>query len=108
MALTQSSGVAVRAGLVFQAVGLNEHLKVALREAGVNVVVEIIANALSLNKIREANLDVFVVNLDPELEDSLEELTDMLDQMRRPVIFNDGAASSGLAGWDQARNHDRQ
>ncbi len=103
MALKQSSGVAVRAGLVFQAVGLNEHLKVALRDAGVNVVVEIIANALSLDLIREANLDVFVVNLDPELEDSLEELTDMLDQMRRPVIFNDGAASSGLSGWDQAR-----
>ena len=103
MALKQNSGVAVRAGLVFQAVGLNEHLKVALRDAGVNVVVEIIANALSLNLIREANLDVFVVNLDPELEDSLEELTDMLDQMRRPVIFNDGAASSGLSGWDQAR-----
>ena len=103
MALTQSSGVSVRAGLVFQAVGLNEHLKIALRDAGVNVVVEITANALSLDKIREANLDVFVVNLDPELEDSLEELTDMLDQMRRPVIFNDGAASSGLAGWDQAR-----
>lgn len=103
MALTQNSGVAVRAGLVFQAVGLNEHLKIALRDAGVNVVLEIIANALSLDKIREANLDVFVVNLDPELEDSLEELTDMLDQMRRPVIFNDGAASSGLSGWDQAR-----
>jgi len=103
MALTQSSGVAVRAGLVFQAVGLNEHLKIALRDVGVTVVVEIIANALSLEQIREANLDVFVVNLDPELEDSLEELTDMLDQMRRPVIFNDGAASSGLAGWDQAR-----
>ena len=103
MALTQSSSVAVRAGLVFQAVGLNEHLKIALRDAGVNVVVEITANALSLDKIREANLDVFVVNLDPELEDSLEELTDMLDQMRKPVIFNDGAASSGLAGWDQAR-----
>ena len=103
MALLQSSGVPVRAGLVFQAVGLNEHLKVALRDAGVNVVLEIFANAMSLDKIREANLDVFVVNLDPELEDSLEELTDMLDQMRRPVIFNDGAASSGLSGWDQAR-----
>ena len=103
MASTQNSGVAVRAGLVFQAVGLNEHLKIALRDAGVNVVVEITANALSLDKILEANLDVFVVNLDPELEDSLEALTDMLDQMRKPVIFNDGAASSGLAGWDQAR-----
>ena len=103
MALLQGSGVAVRAGLVFQAVGLNEHLKVALHDAGVNVVLEIFANAMSLDKIREANLDVFVVNLDPELEDSLEEITDMLDQMRRPVIFNDGAASSGLSGWDQAR-----
>jgi chemosensory pili system protein ChpB (putative protein-glutamate methylesterase) len=103
MASSQSSVVAVRAGLVYQAVGLNEHLKIALRDAGVNVVIEILANALSLEVIQGAKLDVFVVNLDPELEDSLEALTDMLDQVRRPVIFNDGAASSGLSGWDQAR-----
>ncbi len=103
MASSQNSVAAVRAGLVYQAVGLNEHLKVALHDAGVNVVLEILANALSLEVIQRASLDVFVVNLDPELEDSLEALTDMLDQVRRPVIFNDGAASSGLSGWDQAR-----
>jgi hypothetical protein len=98
-----NAGKSVRAGLVYQAVGLNDHLKVALSEAGVNVVVETLANALSLDAIRAALVDVFVVNLDPELEDHLDELTDMLDKMRCPVIFNDGAASSSLGGWDQAR-----
>lgn len=103
MASTQSSHSTVRAGLVYQAVGLNEHLKVALGDAGVDVVVECLADRLVVEQIRSSNLDVFVVNLDPELEDHLDEVTDLLDQIRRPVIFNDGAASSGLGGWDQAR-----
>ena len=103
MASTQSSHSTVRAGLVYQAVGLNEHLKIALGDAGVDVVVECLADRLVVDQIRASNLDVFVVNLDPELEDHLEQVTDLLDQIRRPVIFNDGAASSGLGGWDQAR-----
>lgn len=103
MASTQSSHSTVRAGLVYQAVGLNEHLKVALGDAGVDVVVECLADRLVVDQIKSSNLDVFVVNLDPELEDHLDEVTDLLDQIRRPVIFNDGAASSGLGGWDQAR-----
>jgi hypothetical protein len=103
MASAQSSSSTVRAGLVYQAVGLNDHLKVALSEAGVNVVLECLADKLVLASIRASNLDVFVVNLDPQLEDHLDELTEMLDQMRCPVIFNDGAASSSLGGWDQAR-----
>lgn len=103
MASMQSSHSTIRAGLVYQAVGLNEHLKVALGVAGVDVVVECLADRLVVDQIRSSNLDVFVVNLDPELEDHLDEVTDLLDQIRRPVIFNDGAASSGLGGWDQAR-----
>ena len=103
MASMQSSHSTIRAGLVYQAVGLNEQLKVALGVAGVDVVVECLADRLVVDQIRSSNLDVFVVNLDPELEDHLDEVTDLLDQIRRPVIFNDGAASSGLGGWDQAR-----
>jgi chemosensory pili system protein ChpB (putative protein-glutamate methylesterase) len=102
MALAQNK-TSVRAGLVFQALGLNEHLRVALAEAGVNVVAESLANQLVSSQIEHAQIDVFVVNLDPELEDHLDELTELLDRSNRPVIFNDGAASAGLAGWDQAR-----
>jgi len=92
----------IRAALVFQAVQLGQHLRIALAEAGIEVVAESQANALSSSGFDES-LDVFVVNLDPELEDHLDEVSDLLDRYERPVIFNDGAASSGLAGWDQAR-----
>jgi len=92
----------IRAALVFQAVQLGQHLRVALAEAGIEVVAESRANALADSGFDDS-IDVFVVNLDPELEDHLEEVSDLLDRYKRPVIFNDGAASSGLAGWDQAR-----
>ncbi len=106
MASLQTStqtNISLRAGLIYQAVGLNQHLKVALGEAGVNVVSESMADRLNLAQLRSDQLDVFVVNLDPELEDHLDDVTDILDQLARPVIFNDGSSSSNLAGWDQAR-----
>jgi chemosensory pili system protein ChpB (putative protein-glutamate methylesterase) len=93
----------VRAGLVYQALSLNEHLRVALGNAGVEVVAESLANNLANSNLDSAQIDVFVVNLDPDLEDHLDDLTELLDRTNRPVIFNDGAASSSLAGWDQAR-----
>ena len=92
----------IRAALVFQAVQLGQHLRTALAEAGIEVVAESQANALPSPNFDDS-LDVFVVNLDPELEDHLDDVSDLLDRYQRPVIFNDGAASSGLAGWDQAR-----
>ena len=96
------SGQKIRAALVFQAVQLGQHLRIALAEAGIDVVAESQAKTLATSGF-DATLDVFVVNLDPELEDHLDEISDLLDRYERPVIFNDGAASSGLAGWDQAR-----
>jgi chemosensory pili system protein ChpB (putative protein-glutamate methylesterase) len=96
------SGQKIRAALVFQAVQLGQHLRTALAEAGIDVVAESTAKSLAASGF-DATLDVFVVNLDPELEDHLDEVSDLLDRYERPVIFNDGAASSGLAGWDQAR-----
>jgi hypothetical protein len=96
------SEVPIRAALVFQAVQLGQHLRQALSDAGINVVQESQANQLSASGFSDA-LDVFVVNLDPELEDHLDDISDLLDRYARPVIFNDGPASAGLAGWDQAR-----
>lgn len=100
-AVLQNSSV--RAGLVYQAVTLGQHLKQALDEAGVHVVLECQAHGINAEALLAAGLDVFVVNLDPELEDHLDEVADMLDRFDCPVIYNDGATSSGLAGWDQAR-----
>jgi chemosensory pili system protein ChpB (putative protein-glutamate methylesterase) len=102
MALAQNNRT-VRAGLIYQALSLNEHLRVALGNAGVEVIAESPADKLNGSGLDSANIDVFVVNLDPELEDHLDDLTELLDRLNRPVIFNDGAASASLAGWDQAR-----
>lgn len=100
-AVLQNSSV--RAGLVYQAVTLGQHLKQALEEAGVHVVLECQAHGMNEEVLIAAGLDVFVVNLDPELEDHLDQVADILDRFDCPVIYNDGATSSGLAGWDQAR-----
>jgi chemotaxis response regulator CheB/predicted transcriptional regulator len=93
----------IRAGLIFQAVGLGEHLRTALSEVGVSVVQETAAASISTDTFNQQQIDVFVVNLDPELEDHLDDVADALDQYDRPVIYNDGAASARLQGWDQAR-----
>lgn len=93
----------LRAALVFQAVQLNDPLKAALAGAGIDVVFEGKADGINRSSLKDARPQVFVVNLDPDLEDHLDELTELLDEYDRPVIFNDAAASNTLSGWDQAR-----
>lgn len=93
----------LRAALVFQAVQLNDPLKSALAGAGIDVVFEGKADGINRSSLKDARPQVFVVNLDPDLEDHLDELTELLDEYDRPVIFNDAAASNTLSGWDQAR-----
>lgn len=100
---TEAATGSLRAALVFQAVQLNEPLKAALAGAGVEVVYESKADGIDRGSLKDARPQVFVVNLDPDLEDHLDDLTELLDEYDRPVIFNDAAASNSLSGWDQAR-----
>ncbi|MCU0754590.1 MAG: chemotaxis protein CheB [Xanthomonadales bacterium] len=93
----------MRAAVVYQAVHLGAPFKDALRDNGVDVVYESTADHLDAQRIRSEGVQVFLVNLDPDLEEYLDQVTDVLDSFDRPVIFNDGHSSANLSGWDQAR-----
>lgn len=98
-----SKPVTMRAAVLYQAMHLGVPLKEALRDNGVEVVYESTANQLDAERIATEGVQVFVVNLDPDLEEYLDEVTDLLDRFDRPVIFNDANSSASLSGWDQAR-----
>lgn len=93
----------IRIALVFQQDDGTQVLRTALANAGVVVAVESRASALDPTTIFASDVDAIVVNLDAELEELLDEVTDALDSARQPVIYNDPAASSDLSGWDRAR-----
>ncbi len=78
-------------------------LKAALANAGVRIAAECKASALDAVAILGSGADAIVVNLDADLADLLDDVTDALDASERPVIFNDPSASSDLSGWDRAR-----
>lgn len=92
----------IRVALVFEQEAGSQALRAALANAGVHVVQERKASQLGGAALAE-DVDAIVVNLDPELEELLDEVTDVLDRASQPVIFNDPAASSDLSGWDRAR-----
>jgi hypothetical protein len=93
----------IRVALVFQQEEGVLALRAALANAGVVVAIECRATALDAAAILASNVDAIIVNLDPELDDLLDEVTDALDSAAQPVIFNDPSASSDLSGWDRAR-----
>lgn len=93
----------IRVALVYEQEAGSELLRTALANAGVQIAVQRRASALDADAVLASEVDAIVVNLDPELEDLLDTVTEVLDRARQPVIFNDPAASSDLSGWDRAR-----
>lgn len=93
----------VRIALVFQQAEGSAALRTALANAGVIVAAETRADAIDQAALEAADVDAIVVNVDPELEELLDEVMERLDGLSQPVIYNDPAASSDLSGWDRAR-----
>ncbi len=93
----------IRVALVFEQDAGTQGLRTALANAGVTIAMECRASALDSSAILSTAVDAIVVNLDAELEELLDEVTEALDLATQPVIYNDPAASSDLSGWDRAR-----
>lgn len=98
-----STEAPIRAGLIFQQRQSADQLKRALREAGIDLAVELDVEALRAGQLDQQDVEVYIVNLESELEDLLDEVTELLDATDRPVVYNDAGVSSDLSGWDQAR-----
>ncbi|HEX5124081.1 MAG TPA: chemotaxis protein CheB [Rhodanobacteraceae bacterium] len=86
-----------------QARELGRHLRDALTSMGTPIVYEAAPRELDLAALESSGARVVVVNLDPEVEEALDEVYGLLEDDRYCVVFNDASASSSLSGWDQAR-----
>lgn len=93
----------IRVALIYQQAEGTDSLRTALANAGVGIAIECKADALRADTLKDHAVDAIVVNLDPELEDLLDSVTEALDLVTEPVMYNDPAASSDLSGWDRAR-----
>ncbi|RDS84652.1 chemotaxis protein CheB [Dyella monticola] len=90
--------------LLFDDVELGGHLRSALSEHGARIAHEGPVNSFDADKLRQAGVDVLVVNLDESVDDAaLDRIYELAGSGDIPVVFNDAQASGGLGGWDRAR-----
>lgn len=89
--------------LLYQAAALHEHLKLALTELGAQVVYETETGKFDRASLESSGARVVVINLDPQVEEDIEQLDELLVDDALKVVFNDGEVSSRLEGWDAAR-----
>lgn len=94
----------VAAALLFDDVELGGHLRAALSEYGARIAHEGPVSSFDVVKLRQAGVNVLVVNLDDSVDDTaLDLIYELVAAGDIPVVFNDAQASRGLDGWDRAR-----
>jgi chemosensory pili system protein ChpB (putative protein-glutamate methylesterase) len=90
--------------LFFDDAELGTHLRNALSEYGAQIAHEGPLSSFEETKLRQAGVDVLVVNLDDAVDDAtLDHLYGLIGSGDIQVVFNDAQASRGLEGWDRAR-----
>lgn len=95
---------ATAVALFFDDAELGGHLRTALSEYGARIAHEGPLGSFDEKALRNAGVDVLVVNLDEAVdEDALNRIDGLVKSGQMPVVFNDGQASRGLDGWDRAR-----
>jgi chemotaxis response regulator CheB len=90
--------------LFFDDAELGAHLRNALSEYGARIAHEGPIGTFDENALRNAGVDVLVVNLDEAVDEAtLDRLYGLVKAGKTPVVFNDAQASRQLDGWDRAR-----
>lgn len=89
--------------LLYAAQGLQSHLKDALAELGARVVYDAAAAQFDRSALDASGARVVLVNLEPDADDGIDALGDLLADDALKVVFNDAEVSSRLQGYDQAR-----
>ena len=89
--------------LLYAAQGLQSHLKDALAELGARVVYDAAAAKFDRSALHASGARVVLVNLEPDADDGIDALGDLLADDALKVVFNDAEVSSRLQGHDQAR-----
>lgn len=95
---------ATAVALLFDDAELGSHLRTALSEHGARIAHEGPISSFDVGKLRQAGVEVLVVNLDDSVDDSaLDLINELVGSGDISVVFNDAQASRGLDGWDRAR-----
>src|SRR5581483_4368513 len=90
--------------LLFDDVELGSHLRAALSEHGARIAHEGPISSFDVVKLRQAGVNVLVVNLDDSVDAAaLDLIYELVASGDIPVVFNDAQASRSLDGWDRAR-----
>jgi chemosensory pili system protein ChpB (putative protein-glutamate methylesterase) len=93
-----------RVALFFDDAELGSHLRTTLSEQGAQIAHEGPLSSFDEQQLRQAAVDVLVVNLDDAVDDAtLDRIYGLIESGNTPVVFNDAQASKGLDGWDRAR-----
>lgn len=95
--------VEVAVGLVYPPGDLSAHLRDALRDLGAHIVYEAEAARFDRAALDRSGAQVVVVNLDPDSDEQIDAIDDLLVDDRLKVVFNDGEVTSKLSGYDLAR-----
>ena len=80
-----------------------ERLRVALHEAGAEIVLEDDPNALDAEALGNSAPQVVLVALEPAIEDSLERFDSVLHDPAVAVIFDEADLAARRQGWDAQR-----
>ena len=80
-----------------------ERLRVALHEAGAEIVLEDDPNALDVEALGNSAPQVVLVALEPAIEDSLERFDSVLHDPAVAVIFDEAELAARRQGWDAQR-----
>lgn len=80
-----------------------ERLRVALHEAGAEIVLEDDPNTLDADALGNSTPQVVLVALEPAIEDSLERFDSVLHDPAIAVIFDEAELAARRQGWDAQR-----
>lgn len=101
--LSTDTRVEVAVGLVYPPGDLSTHLRDALRDLGANIVYEAATTEFDRAALDRTGAQVVVVNLDPDADEQVDAIDELLVDDTLKVVFNDGEVSSKLSGYDLAR-----
>lgn len=93
----------VSVALVYQAQAVQAYLSDALRDLGANVVYETRTRDFERAVLDRSGARVVIVNFDPDSDEQIDAIDELLVDDQLKVVFNDGEATSKLSGYDLAR-----
>lgn len=92
-----------RVALLARAGAAREQLRLALHEAGAEIVLEDDPNAIDLQTLGDASPQVVLVALEAAIEDSLSRFDDVLHDPAVAVIFDEAELAARREGWEAKR-----